>query len=197
MPQFWGKYRGVVVDNVDPLEQGRLIVTVPAVLGGVMTAWAMPCVPYAGSGVGFCMPPPIGAALWVEFEGGDPDYPIWTGCFWRTGERPLTASPPTMRMIQTSSGKLAFNDLDGEGGFTLSVAAPAVAIPVTVTANSSGLKIAVAEISIAIEQMGVTITASPARTAILSSGVTVAHGAATISLAAPMVSINEGALAVE
>ena len=46
------------------------------------SGWALPAVPYAGDGVGFFMIPPIGASVWIEFEHGDPDYPIWTGCFW-------------------------------------------------------------------------------------------------------------------
>ena len=127
MTQFWGKYRGIVVGDQDPLMLGRLQVSAPQVLGEALTAWAMPCVPYAGTQVGFCMLPPVGAAVWVEFEGGDPDYPIWSGCFWREGERPLEAGLSTTRMIQTSSCKFILNDLPGEGGFTLSVMDPAVA----------------------------------------------------------------------
>ena len=51
----------------------------------------MPCAPFAGSGVGFFALPPVGANVWVEFEGGDPDYPIWSGCFWGAGEVPAHA----------------------------------------------------------------------------------------------------------
>jgi len=39
-------------------------------------------------GVGLFFLPPKGANVWVEFEGGDPDYPIWSGCFWSDGEVP-------------------------------------------------------------------------------------------------------------
>ena len=84
---FFGKYRGTVSDNADPTSRGRLKVKVPAVLGAV-EVWAMPCVPYAGKGVGFYSLPESGVGVWVEFEAGDPSYPIWTGCFWGDGELP-------------------------------------------------------------------------------------------------------------
>ncbi len=84
---FLGKYRGTVSDNADPTNRGRLKVKVPAVLGTV-EVWAMPCVPYAGQGVGFYSLPASGVGVWVEFEAGDPSYPIWTGCFWGDGELP-------------------------------------------------------------------------------------------------------------
>ncbi len=89
--RYFGKYRGVVVDTDDPTRRGRLRVRVPAVLGGV-ESWAMPCVPYAGDGVGFFSLPPAGSGVWVEFEAGDPSYPIWTGAFWADGEVPDGAS---------------------------------------------------------------------------------------------------------
>nr|HMP43165.1 phage baseplate assembly protein V [Roseiflexaceae bacterium] len=88
MSQFFGKYRGKVEQNVDPLQIGRVQVRVPAVLGEGRMSWAMPCVPYAGPGVGMFAIPPVGASVWVEFEGGDPDYPIWSGCFWERGDAP-------------------------------------------------------------------------------------------------------------
>lgn len=85
--RHFGKYRGTVKDNDDPTDRGRLKVRVPAVLGD-LEVWAMPCVPYAGEGVGFYSLPEKGAGVWVEFEAGDPSYPIWTGCFWADGEIP-------------------------------------------------------------------------------------------------------------
>ena len=84
---YFGKYRGLVTENSDSTERGRLKVQVPAVLG-TLEVWAMPCVPYAGTGVGFYSLPEPGTGVWIEFEAGDPSYPIWTGCFWGDGELP-------------------------------------------------------------------------------------------------------------
>lgn len=84
---FFGKYRGTVSDNADPTNRGRLKVKVPAVLGSV-ESWAMPCVPYAGASVGFYSLPEPGTGIWVEFEAGDPSFPIWSGCFWGDNELP-------------------------------------------------------------------------------------------------------------
>src|SRR2546427_1710363 len=81
---YFGKYRGTVSDNDDPTARGRIKLKVPAILGD-LEVWAMPCVPYAGDQVGFYSLPPAGAAVWVEFEGGDPSYAIWAGCFWADG----------------------------------------------------------------------------------------------------------------
>ena len=67
-----GKYRGRVEDNADPQGLGRVEVSGPAALGAGARAWALPCVPYAEPGVGLWMRPPVGADVWVEFEGGDP-----------------------------------------------------------------------------------------------------------------------------
>ena len=70
--RFYGKYRGTVINNVDPMQLGRLLVTVPDVLGaGVPSSWAEPCVPLAGPTVppmGVYLVPPIGAGVWIEFE---------------------------------------------------------------------------------------------------------------------------------
>jgi len=196
MKQFWGKYRGTVVDNDDPLALGRLQVMVPMVLGEVVSTWAMPCVPYAGPQVGFHMLPPVGAALWVEFEGGDLDYPVWTGCFWREGERPAEAELPTMRMIRTESGKLLFNDQPGEGGFTLTVTDPAVAVPVVVSGSSSGVTISLAEVRITMNEAGVNIHAEPGTLAVTMEGFTITHGSAMVRGIEPEVIINQGSLTI-
>lgn len=79
---FLGKYRGVVLNNVDPMSIGRLLIQVPDVAGLAPTSWAMPCVPVAGIQNGMLGLPIIGSGVWVEFEQGDPDKPIWVGCFW-------------------------------------------------------------------------------------------------------------------
>ncbi|WP_146348155.1 phage baseplate assembly protein V [Falsiphaeobacter marinintestinus] len=79
--QYYGKYRGVVVNNVDPMVTGRIQAIVPDVSSVSLTSWAMPCLPMAGIQTGAVAIPPIGAGVWIEFERGDPDYPIWTGGF--------------------------------------------------------------------------------------------------------------------
>ena len=80
--RYYGKYRGMVLNNVDPMQQGRLQVQVPDVAGLVPASWAMPCVPIAGLQNGMVALPVIGSGVWVEFEQGNPDSPIWVGCFW-------------------------------------------------------------------------------------------------------------------
>lgn len=110
MIQFFGKYRGRVENNLDPMFNGRIQVSVPAVLGTDGLSWAMPCVPYAGPGVGFFFVPPTGASVWVEFEGGDADYPIWTGCFWNVGDAPQPALP-AMKIIKTDTFTLTVNEV--------------------------------------------------------------------------------------
>jgi len=119
MSTFYGKYRGTVENNVDPMFLGRIQVSVPAVLGQGSLSWAMPCVPYAGSGVGFFAIPPNGANVWVEFEGGDPDYPIWSGCFWGTGEVPATPAVDLIKILKTDTATLTLDDTPGAGGITI------------------------------------------------------------------------------
>ena len=116
---FYGKYRGKVEQNIDPMQQGRIQVSCPAVLGDGSLSWAMPCAPYAGNGVGFFAIPPTGANVWVEFEGGDPDYPIWSGGFWGPGEAPASPALAEMKVLKTSTGTITINDLPGAGGITI------------------------------------------------------------------------------
>lgn len=120
---FYGKYRGLVVDNVDPLMRGRLKAMVPLVLGEMPSGYAEPCVPYAGTTSGFYAVPPIGAGVWIEFEGGDPSRPIWTGCWWATGEAPISekGAPPTpfRKILRSETGLIVSLD-DTMGTVTLS-----------------------------------------------------------------------------
>jgi len=80
--RYYGKYRGTVVNNIDPMQMGRLTVQVPDVKGLIPSTWAMPCFPISGKQMGAYMIPQIGAGVWVEFEQGDPDFPIWSGCWY-------------------------------------------------------------------------------------------------------------------
>lgn len=105
--RFYGKHRGVVT-QVDG-DTMRLKAKVPAVLGTQETGWAMPCVPYAGPQVGVAFLPETGSGVWIEFEGGDVSYPIWTGCYWRTGEFPPEATADA-KAIVTKKSKLVLDD---------------------------------------------------------------------------------------
>ena len=109
--RYYGKYRGTVTD-VDSSTL-RIKATVPAVLGTTPTGWCLPCVPYAGPSVGLFLLPEVGAAVWIEFEGGDVSYPIWAGCYWRTGELPAEATPTTRGLVTKAPHKLLFDD-DGQ-----------------------------------------------------------------------------------
>jgi hypothetical protein len=115
--RYYGKYRGKVIDNADPNQQGRVMVSVPAVLGELQS-WAMPCVPYAGSGAGHYFIPEVDGGVWVEFEGGDLSYPIWTGTFWADNEAPKnekSAAPdPNVKVLRTRSGLIVSLDDNAE-----------------------------------------------------------------------------------
>jgi uncharacterized protein involved in type VI secretion and phage assembly len=115
--RFYGKYRGIVVTNADPSGLMRIQATVPAVLGTTPTGWALPCVPYAGNGVGMFFLPDPGAGVWIEFEGGDVSYPIWSGCYWRAGEPPPDAASNVRGLVTAANAKLLFDD----GGQTVTL----------------------------------------------------------------------------
>jgi uncharacterized protein involved in type VI secretion and phage assembly len=128
--RYHGKYRGLVVDNRDPENLGRLRVQVPSVLGEeVITGWAMPCVPYGGNAdSGWFVLPDAGAAVWVEFEEGDLEFPVWVGTYWSkpggTSEVPeandrsgaASGEPPaTRRILKTTAGNtIQLEDKAGE-----------------------------------------------------------------------------------
>jgi hypothetical protein len=92
--KFYGKYRGTVVQNIDPQQIGRVLVIVPDVGSLAPGTWAMPCVPAAGIQSGVFVVPAIGSGVWVEFERGDPDHAIWVGGFWG-----LAAEVPAMALV--------------------------------------------------------------------------------------------------
>jgi type VI secretion system (T6SS) baseplate-like injector VgrG len=157
MNQYFGKYRGKVVNNIDPLQQGRIQVGVPAVLGEGRLSWAMPCAPYGGAGVGLFAIPPVDANVWVEFEGGDPDYPIWAGCFWGVGEVPALPALAEMKVFKTDSITLTLNDLPGVGGFTIEVNPPAVATPLKLVFNAAGIELTNSAASVKLTPASVSI----------------------------------------
>jgi len=92
--KYYGKYRGTVINNIDPEMRGRIQAIVPAVSNVIPTSWAMPCVPIAGKQEGIYVVPQIGSGVWIEFEAGDPDKPVWVGGFWG-----IAAEVPALALV--------------------------------------------------------------------------------------------------
>jgi uncharacterized protein involved in type VI secretion and phage assembly len=113
--RFFGKYRGVVTQVDGPTM--RVKAKVPAVLGDQESGWAMPCVPYAGPQVGIAFLPETGSGVWVEFEGGDVSFPIWVGCYWRSGEFPAEAKADAKTII-SQTVKLVLDDGQKQSSWT-------------------------------------------------------------------------------
>lgn len=165
--RFYGKYRGTVVNNVDPMQIGRIQAIVPDVSGAIPTSWAMPCLPGVGINTGVFTVPPISSGVWIEFEHGDPDHPIWVGGYWGTAaEVPALAHlvPPAIDgfTIQTTlNNAIVVSDVPGPtGGILLQ--------------STTGATIAINEL-----------------------GITISNGqGAVISMLGPTVDINAGALTV-
>ncbi len=156
--RYYGKYRGFVVDNADPQHLGRLKLTVPSVLGDkVVTGWAMPCLPYGGEAdQGFLFIPENNAGVWVEFEEGDLEFPIWVGTFWSKPEgkselpRPndkdgnvqdKVQDPPTRKIIKTKKGHtIQLEDADDKEMITIIQKVEQSKCNV-ITMNKDGIKI--------------------------------------------------------
>lgn len=167
MTRYYGKYRGTVVNNIDPEGRGRIQPIVPDVQGLTPTTWAMPCLPVAGLQMGIFSVPPVGSGVWIEFEQGDPDYPIWVGGFVGSAlEVPAMARivPPAIPGITLQT--------PAQNGITISdMRGPAGGI---VLKASSGALISISD-----------------------AGITISNGkGATIVMTGPTVSINQTALVV-
>jgi uncharacterized protein involved in type VI secretion and phage assembly len=165
--RYFGKYRGTVSNNIDPEQRGRIQVSVPHLSHNVLKSWALPAMPIGGLQMGVYSVPPIGAHVWVEFEQGDLDSPIWAGVFWESSaEVPalaqlLAPGVPGIAMQTVQRNGFVISDVPGPTGGTLLTSATGAMI--------------------LINEMGITI----------SNG-----KGATIQLSGPSVVINEGALTV-
>jgi uncharacterized protein involved in type VI secretion and phage assembly len=144
MAKFYGKYRGKVTANKDPMHLGRIQVSVPSVYGDGRNSWAMPCTPYAGRDVGFFAIPPLGANVWIEFEEGEPDYPIWTGCFWGQDELPQNAKvedPVKVQVFRVQGITFTLSNLGDNKGLTIEVENPVVERKLKMVFNAQGIEL--------------------------------------------------------
>jgi uncharacterized protein involved in type VI secretion and phage assembly len=164
--KVYGKHRGIVVSNVDPQLMGRLLVQVPDI-SPVPLNWAMPCFPFTGKQMGFWALPQLGTGVWVEFEGGDLQYPIWTGCWYGSAADvpalALATTPPMSSVFMQTTGQvtLQLSDLPGPAGGIL-------------MKTATGAMIMVNDV-----------------------GITISNGkGAMIVMAGPTVTINNGALVI-
>ena len=149
------------------MQLGRLMVQVPDVLNISISSWAMPCFPFTGKQMGMWALPQIGTGVWVEFEQGDPDYPIWSGCWYGIAAEPpalaLAAPPGVPNIVLQTQGQntLMISDVPGPtGGILLK--------------STTGALISINDV-----------------------GITISNGkGAMITLTGPTVSINQTALVV-
>lgn len=170
--RFLGKYRATVLLNTDPEQRGRLQLLIPDVLGPIPSTWAEACVPLAGPTgppMGVYLVPPLGAGVWVEFEQGDINYPVWVGCRWgATSDIPMLAKaglPVSPNIVMQTLGQHALVISD---------------MPPTPATGGIMLK-----------------SATNAMVVVNDSGIYISNGkGATISLVGPTVTINNGALVV-
>lgn len=165
--KFYGKYRGTVLNNIDPMQMGRIMAQVPDVSSLLPTSWAMPCFPITGQQMGIYALPQIGAGVWIEFEQGNPDYPIWSGCWYGSvAEVPALAlagnpASPSIVLQTGLQNTVMISDLPGPtGGILLK--------------TTTGAMISVTDI-----------------------GITISNGkGAMITMVGPAINFNNGALTI-
>jgi uncharacterized protein involved in type VI secretion and phage assembly len=111
---YYGKYRGIVTDLADPESRCRIRATVPALLGEQPCGWAMPSFPWAGAGHGVVMLPAIGSGVWIEFEAGRLDNPIWSGAWWASGQRPEPQGDAVRVIVSEQGHRIVLDDENNE-----------------------------------------------------------------------------------
>jgi hypothetical protein len=180
--RYFGKYRGNVLNNIDPMNRARITAQVAAVSSLLPSTWCEPCVPLAGIQTGAYFVPQIGAGVWIEFEQGDPARPVWTGCFWGSmAEVPalaLLGLPVSPSIVLQTAGQnaLMISDAPGpEGGVALKFRTAVVTL----------------------SDSGITLLNQGAMISMVPGAITITNGSATITLGpGPVVAVNGDALVV-
>jgi uncharacterized protein involved in type VI secretion and phage assembly len=166
-PRYYGKYRATVLNNLDAQMQGRIQVQLGDRYGMFPSTWAMPAFAFAGKGNGIVALPQVGSSVWIEFEAGDPDYPIWSGAFWPdpNGIPPLAMAGPSPVtpniLLQTSLGTtVILSDNPAQEVFIKTVTGAMITIGtagITMT-NGQGASIAMVGPSVIINNGALTVT---------------------------------------
>jgi uncharacterized protein involved in type VI secretion and phage assembly len=165
--KYFGKYRGTVINNVDPEQRGRIQCMVPDVSGFALTSWALPALPIGGLLMGLFSVPVIGSGVWVEFEQGNIDYPIWVGVYWGSA-----ADVPTLSHLL----------VPGVPGIAMQTALQNGIVLSDVPGPTGGIML---------------MSTTGAMILINDVGITISNGqGATIQMTGPSVVINAGALTV-
>jgi hypothetical protein len=180
--RYYGKYRATVINNVDPMQLGRIQVMSPDVHGMVPTSWAMPCVPIAGTQSGIFCVPALGSSVWIEFEQGDLDFPIWVGGFWG-----LQSDPPALALAPIAAPPGANICLQTVQQNTILLSdSPSPPGGITIKARSGAM--------ISLYDSGVNVV-SPVPVTVSAPTINLVASTA-INVTAPTVTINGGALVV-
>jgi hypothetical protein len=213
MPQFFGKYRGTVLDNADPMQMARIQASVPAVTGGDALGWALPCAPFAGPDMGLVTVPPVGANVWIEFEAGDVNFPIWSGCFWGAGELPseaMTSSPDEVQVLKAPGFRFVADRT--KNSFGIDVEPPMVDTPASLSFAKGVIELRIANSvltlspdaivmqkgtpSIAISDDAIHLVYDSASIGITPDEINLENASSSIEMSPATVDINKGALEI-
>jgi hypothetical protein len=192
-PRFFGKYRGIVEDNADPEQRGRLCVSIPALLGTQSKVWADPCSPYADDGAGVFIMPPRGAQVWIDFEEGDLERPVWVGCFWRPRQAPSRTAKEAVIAIGGTTVTIAA----GEGPGRLTIMLGQGSHPTTLALTEESVEIKVGGSRIELTSNGIVLGVGNDRLTVAPGKIEAATAAgASVKLTGPKVTVNDTALEV-
>jgi microcystin-dependent protein len=105
--RFPGLYRGIVAAVGDPLNKGRVKLQIPQILGEAITDWA-----WGSYAAGIeTADLEVGMGVWVQFEGGDPSYPIWNDKFNSSGSVDYVQLNPSYTNSSPPEGMLTWQTL--------------------------------------------------------------------------------------
>ncbi len=166
-PRYYGKYRAAVLNNLDPQLQGRIQVQLGDRYGLFPSTWALPAFPLAAIASGVVALPPLASQVWIEFEAGDPDFPIWSGAFWPDpgGFPPLalagaTPATPNIHFQTTTGTSVTLSDNPAQQVFVKTVTGAMISVGaagITIM-NGQGASIAMVGPSVIINNGALVIT---------------------------------------